>query len=452
MMTLSANIARFVARLDHSTIPASANERLRACVVNGFGIALAGLDTPYWSVAARAAFDVEGEVEKGATVLGDGRRTALVGALSANGALFHGRAQEDTCGTAHVGAVVIPMLTSLVEIKGYPMDRFLPALLAGYEIAGLLDGAYGSTTAPMGLRASILYGTIGAAVAAGRLMGLDEDRMAAAIANAASFTGGTLQSFNDGTDEWRYQVGIAAATGLRAAMLAAAGSVSAPNAIEGKAGFVHAFARHGCDVEALASSLGRHWAIERVTFKPYPVCAFNQTPVEAALAMRSKLAGQAPQSVTVRMNAYETGYPGMLEYGPFATVSGTLMSVPFCIATTLLYGAPDMRRMTTYDDEAVALLSSKIEVVTDPCVANLSTIIEVKTTSGETLRHDQIMTAADYAYGRDAAAGMVRRLGAEQGLPSSIYDRLEAFADDLPSADIANVIDLFNPRTRHAAS
>ena len=28
----------------------------------------------------------------------------------------------------------------------------------------------------------------------------------------------------------------------------------------------------------------------RVTFKPYPVCAFNQTPVTAALVLREKLA------------------------------------------------------------------------------------------------------------------------------------------------------------------
>lgn len=137
--------------------------------------------------------------------------TAVAPRLSARcppTALSHGRAQQDTCGTVHLGAVVIPMLTSLIEVRKYPMDRFLPALLAGCEVAGFLDRASGATTAPMELRDSILFGTIGAA-AAGYLMGLDEDRMAAALANAVAFTGGTLQSFNDGTDEWRYQVAIA---------------------------------------------------------------------------------------------------------------------------------------------------------------------------------------------------------------------------------------------------
>jgi 2-methylcitrate dehydratase PrpD len=442
-MSLARHLAHFVVGLGAENIPATATERLRACLLNGYGIALGGLDTPYYKVAGRAAIALEGESANGATLLGDGRRTSLAGAVTANAALFHGRAQEDTCGTVHLGAVVIPMLTAMVEAKRYPMERFLPALLAGYEIAGVFDRAYGSTTAPMGLRASILYGTLGAAAAAGRLMNLDEDKMASALANAASFTGGTLQSFSDGTDEWRYQVGIAAQTGLRAAALAEAGSVSAPGAFEGKAGFVRAFVRKECDTDSLIASLGRDWAINRVTFKPYPVCAFNQTPVEAALAMRKKLAGERPAKVTVRMNQYETSYPGMLENGPFNTVSGTLMSIPFCIAATLLYGVPDMRRMTTYNDEAVARLITDITVATDPDVPNLSTVIEVVTQNGASLKHDQRMTAADYAYERPAVSKLIRRIGAEQGLPPARYDAIEAFVDRLPNVDVADVVSVF---------
>src|SRR5690606_17161206 len=141
----------------------------------------------------------------------------------------------------------IPLLTALAEARDYPMSRFIPALVAGYEAGGLLEAAYAGRTTPAGLRASPLYGTIAAAAAAARLMELDEERTAAAIANAASFAGGILQSFADGTDEWRYQVGVAARNGLAAAELARAGSVSAPHAIEGSAGFVKAFARTDCD-------------------------------------------------------------------------------------------------------------------------------------------------------------------------------------------------------------
>lgn len=451
-MTLASDIARFVVRLEAETIPDFAIERLKACILNGYGIALGSLDTPYHRVAANAVLEGDGEAARGATLLGDGRRAAVSGASFANAALFHGRCQEDTCGTVHLGAIAVPLLGAMIEAGRGPIDRFLPALLAGYEVAGLFDAPYGSLTAPKGLRASILYGTLGAAAAAARLMDLSEEQTAAALANAAAFSGGTLQSFSDGTDEWRYQVGIAASNGLRAAELARAGSVSAPRAFEGAAGFVSAFVRVECDEEALRGRLGNDWAIRRVTFKPYPVCAFNQTPVEAALAVRGRLGGRAVARATIRMNSYETGYPGMLEYGPFNSISGTLMSVPFCIAATLIHGVPDMARMMTYDDAEIARLMPRIEVVTDPRVANLSTVIELVTEDGEILVQDQRMTAADYAYDLQGVSNLIRRIGAEQGQSPEIHDRLEAFVERLPGGDIGEVAAIFQQARGKAAA
>src|SRR5690606_33916257 len=139
-----------------------------------------------------------------------------------------------------------------------------------------------------------------------------------------------------------------------------------PHALEGKAGLVRSFARVECDVEQLASELGKTWFIHRVTFKPFPVCAFNQTPVTGALALREEIAGVDIRAVRVRMNPYECGYAGMDAKGPFSTISGTLMSIPFCIAVTLVHGIPDMRRMTTYDDPAVNGLVERIDLVPDP--------------------------------------------------------------------------------------
>ncbi|MFZ2159949.1 MAG: hypothetical protein WAV72_28055 [Bradyrhizobium sp.] len=44
----------------------------------------------------------------------------------------------------------------------------------------------------------------------------------------------------------------------------------------GKVGFEKSFAGTAAP-EELAASLSRDWATLRVTFRPYPVCAFNQT-------------------------------------------------------------------------------------------------------------------------------------------------------------------------------
>ncbi len=449
-MSLSARLGQFVAQLEADHLPPDVLQKARNCVLNGYGIALGCQTTPYAPVARRAALAMDGECDAGATLLGDGRKTSVAGAVLANAALFHGRAQEDTCGAGHYGTIVLPLLTAMLEVHRLPMDRFLPALVGGYEAGGLLEHAYSPSTTPSGLRASPLYGVVAAAAAASRLLALDARQTGAALANAASFAGGILQSFEDGTDEWRYQVGVAGRLGYVAAQLAAAGSVSAPHAFEGRAGFVPVFARTSCDVEALAARLGRDWSIHRVTFKPYPVCAFNQTPVIAALKLRERIGGRSVARLRVRMNPFEAGYAGMDATGPFSSLSGTLMSIPFCIANTLCNGTPTVRNMTTYDDAAVNALVERIELVPDESVARLCCVIDATLADGETLSEEQRMTAADYSYDWETVSGLVRRVGAETDVPGEAFDRIEAFAADPASAGIADVVACFAllPSTR----
>ncbi len=441
MTTFSADLARFLVGLKAETLPPEVVQKARVCLYNAYGMGINGHATPYAPVARTAALAVDGEIQGGATLFLDGRRTTVGSACLANSALFHGRAQEDTCGAAHFGTILIPLLTALIETRGYPLTRLIPALVAGYEAGGVLEKALSGKTTPAGFRSSAIYGTIAASAAAGRLMELSVEQMAAALANAVSFAGGVLQSFADGTDEWRYQVGMVARSGLVAAELARAGSVSAPLAFEGKSGFARSFAKADLD-RGVAAALGQDWAVLRVAFKPYPVCAFNQTPVTGALALRPQLRS-VPTKVRVHMNPYETGYAGMDAVGPFHTISGTLMSIPFCIATTLIHGAPTTRHMTTYDDPAVNDLIKRVELVPDQSIPILSASIEVETADGVAHVREQKMTAADYAYDLPTLSGMLRRIGGEEGVPMSAFDRLERFVEQLPSGAIEDAISVF---------
>src|SRR5690606_21410839 len=172
-MSLSARLGQFVAQLEADHLPPDVLQKARNCILNGYGIALGCHTTPYAPVARRAALAMDGERDAGATLLGDGRKTSVAGAVLANAALFHGRAQEDTCGAGHFGTIVLPLLTAMLEVHRLPMDRFLPALVAGYEAGGLLEHAYSPSSTPSGLRASPLYGVVAAAAAASRLLALD---------------------------------------------------------------------------------------------------------------------------------------------------------------------------------------------------------------------------------------------------------------------------------------
>jgi len=444
-MTVTQTLAAFIVGLkNNDTIPAEVIEKARVALLNGYGIGLASFDTPYARVASRAVLAIDGEQSNGATLLVDGRKTSFLGAALANAALFHGRAQEDASGAAHLGAILIPLLTAALETHRMPAERLLVALIAGYEIGGLFEKTYAGHTTPVGLRASPLYGALAAAAAASYALDLDEQQTAAALANAASFAGGILQSFADGTDEWRYQLGMTARNGWVAAELAKAGSISAPHAIEGKSGFVRAYARTECNVDTLLAELGKTWFIHRVVFKPYPVCAFNQTPVNTALKLREHLGKKMPSAIRVRMNPYETGYAGMDSRGPFHSVSGTLMSIPFCIAQTLVHGTPTLRDMMVYDDPAVDALIQRTELISDTEVPTLSCVIEADFDDGTaSLTESLRLTTDDYNYDRTQLRALIARVCAEVGVDVASCQAMERFVDAPQTIGVQLVLDQF---------
>jgi hypothetical protein len=73
----------------------------------------------------------------------------------------------------------------------------------------------------------------------------------------------------------------------------------------------------------------------------------------------------------------------------------------------------------------------------------LSAIIEAETKDGVAHVREQRMTAADYAYDMSTLSAMLRRIGAEEGVPMSAFDRLERFVERLPQGSIEDAISVF---------
>jgi len=441
--TVAKRLADFTSSLQEADLPDAVVAKAHTCLLNGLGIAYVGLDTPYHSVASAAAQAMYG-ASSDATLLPTGARSSISGAILTNGALFHGRAQEDTCGAAHLGAVVIPLLIALVESGRANANQIIPALVAGYEAGGLFEELLAGHTTPRGFRATTLFGVTAAAAAASRLLELSAEQTEAALNNAVSLSGGLLQSFVEGTDEWRYQVGTTAQLGWTATELARAGSVSARAAFEGAKGMAAAFAETSLDGDAIGRKLGHDWQTLRVAFKPFPVCAFNQTPVTAALQLRDQFSLEQIKSVTVNMNPYECGYAGMDSYGPFTSISGTLMSIPFCIALTLVHGTPTMQNMTTYDDPKVNALEKRIDLSADPDIPVLSCRILVTLDDDTPVNFLCTMTPADYAYDFEDMTRRLKVLATGEDLDPNAIDTLAAFCADPSHVPLAQVLDVFH--------
>src|SRR6185436_6716285 len=108
----------------------------------------------------------------------------------------------------------------------------------GFEIEGVLGRAMNPRHYTQGWHCTSTLGTIGAAAAAARLLGLDRGAIAHCLAIAASEASGLKENF--GTDTKPLHAGLAARNGIVAALLARSGVNASTRAIEGPGGFLRA--------------------------------------------------------------------------------------------------------------------------------------------------------------------------------------------------------------------
>src|SRR5205085_12485567 len=136
----------------------------------------------------------------------------------------------------------------LVDTSGL---RLLAAAVAGYEVAARLAMALGpSAHYRRGFHPTGTCGAFGAATAAALVLGLDADRLAAALGIAGSQAAGSMEFLADGAWTKRLHPGWAACAGVHAAALARAGFRAPATIVEGRFGFLHAYSDEA-DVDAL---------------------------------------------------------------------------------------------------------------------------------------------------------------------------------------------------------
>lgn len=273
---------------------------------------------------------------------------------------MHARTQDDFYppGRSHMGAVVLP---AVLAVADGPVHG---ALSAGYAVMAAVSEAYAAEAQKRGWRPTGVFGPLGAGAAAAVALGADVNGVAEAIALGSAASGGTNQSWLDGSDEWLLEVAAAARSGVEAATLAAGGLRGAHQAMEGAAGWASAYFGDK-DGTRLAALLKGALASPRVACKPYPVSGIAQVPTHLAARLGRSLNARMPQRITVRMAAAELAYPGSHNRGPFRSRGDSLMSVARCVALAYLHGGIPYRRLVEHPDQPERNLLSRIELVAD---------------------------------------------------------------------------------------
>lgn len=319
--------------------PASARQRAAAAVCDTVGVVLAGVVEPAAQIA-RAIIGGEGVCH----VLGTPRRAGAADAAFANAVAAHALDFDDMCfvSMAHPSCALVPAALASAEWT----NASGRALLDGYVVGFELECRLGAVMNPRhyhsrGWHCTSSIGTVGAAAAAARVMGLSREQAAHALGIAASLACGLKE--NIGTMTKPLHAGAAARNGVVAALLAMNGFTASEEAITGPQGYLAAMdSEHSSDALAHgASDLGRRWEINDtgITVKLYPSCAATHPLLDAVLDLvrDHRLAPEDIAAIDVQV---DTMTPRLLIHDRPATGLEAKFSMPFCAAAAVVYGHP----------------------------------------------------------------------------------------------------------------
>src|SRR6478672_5329853 len=199
--------------------PESARQRAAAAVCDTVGVILAGAVEPAAQIA-RAVIGGEGVCH----VLGTSRRAGAADAAFVNAVAAHALDFDDMCfvSMAHPSCALVPAALAAAESSSASGSALLDGYIVGFEVECRL----GSVMNPRhyhsrGWHCTSSIGTVGAAAAAARLLGLDASATAHALGIAASSACGLKE--NLGSMVKPLHAGLAARNGLMAARLAGEG-------------------------------------------------------------------------------------------------------------------------------------------------------------------------------------------------------------------------------------
>src|SRR5947207_3503435 len=319
--------------------PVEARQRAAIAVCDTVGVILAGAPEAAADIIRRT---IVAEARGHCRVLGTGLCASPSDAALANGVAAHAHDYDDMCfvSMAHPSCALVPSILGTGELARASGNAVLDAYIVGFEIECRL----GLVMNPRhyherGWHCTSSIGTLGAAAAAARMLGLDAPSTVHALGIAASLACGLKE--NIGSMVKPLHAGMAARNGVMAARLAKAGFLASEQSIEGPQGYLVAMDSQmpaSALVDATAD-LSSRWEIldTGITVKLYPSCAATHPPLDALLGLKRRHHIVAEDIAAIDVEA-DSMTPRLLIHSRPSTALEAKFSMPFCAAAAIVLG------------------------------------------------------------------------------------------------------------------
>ncbi|HET7597796.1 MAG TPA: MmgE/PrpD family protein [Burkholderiales bacterium] len=382
-MDVTRTLARFLVEHRADAIPERVRHEAARSFLNWVGCAVGGSrhETVERALAALAPFSGRAE----ATLLGRGERLDIMLAALMNGITSHTFDFDDT----HLKTVIHPSgpvaaaVLALAERQPVSGRDFLHAFILGVEAECRIGNSVYPEHYDVGWHITGTAGVFGAAAAAGRLLGLNEQQMTWALGTAATQASGLREMF--GTMCKPFHPGNAARNGLLAALLAQQNFTSSNQGIEAKRGFAQVLAT-AFKPQEITARLGETWEIALNTYKPFACGIVIHPAIDGCIQLRNehKLAPEDIAAVELQTHPLVLELTG--KKTPQAGLEGKF-SIYHSAAVAIIHGAAGEAQYSDacVRDPRVVALRERVTASADPGVHEDQVRIAVRLRDGRTL-------------------------------------------------------------------
>jgi 2-methylcitrate dehydratase PrpD len=293
MQDLSRQFAATLAASQPDSLDDATVTEAHRALVNFMGVALGGADHEAMDITLKALGQFTGPGT--AAVLGRRETVDMSMAGLLNGISSHIHDFDDTTPSnyIHPTSPVASALFAWAAVHPISGRDFLHAFALGFDVVTRIGDATYPNHYQAGWHSTGSIGIFGAAVAIGRLLGLDAQQMLWAIGMAGTQASGLRDNF--GSMAKGFHPGHAARCGIEAAFLAQAGFNTGNTPLEGPRGFAGVTAGGLLDVDNLMDRFGSHYRFEGITYKPYPCGIVIHPTIELCSSIHAE--GTAPEQV-----------------------------------------------------------------------------------------------------------------------------------------------------------
>jgi len=396
---ITKQVVQFVTSTRLDAMPAEVVGQGRRCLIDGFGVILAGMVTPGSAIVREYIKSVAGTGE--ASLLGPGRAKAPAEfAALANGAFGHAMDYDDTqlstTPDRTFGLLTHPTVPALASALAVAESRrasgakFIEAFLIGVEVECKIAEAINPEHYKRGFHTTGTIGTFASAAAAARLLQLEPRAVAHAMAIASSLSAGIRVNFGSMTKP--LHAGRAAQNGIVAAVLASKGFTGGDDGLDGQWGFFQV-AGGGADTARIAGALGRPYSIVNpgVSVKPYPCGSLSHPTMDAMLKLVVDNDVKPEQIKKIRVRA-GSNILEPLRYKTAKTELEAKFCLPFLMTSLVLRRKAGIREFTDefVSSEPVQRMMPLVENVFDAEIEakgfdRMLSVVEVDLTDGRHL-------------------------------------------------------------------